>query len=66
MTNIRQFWYDVKTEMKKVSWPMRNEVMQTTIIVIIAIFFFALYLYAADQFFTYVIHGLEWVAKKIF
>ncbi|MBO0723624.1 MAG: preprotein translocase subunit SecE, partial [Blastocatellia bacterium] len=33
MTNIRQFWYDVKTEMKKVSWPMRHEVMQTTIIV---------------------------------
>jgi preprotein translocase subunit SecE len=66
LTNIRQFWHDVKAEMKKVSWPVRNDVINTTIIVVIAIFFFAAYLYAADQFFTYLVHGLEWLARKIF
>ena len=66
LTNIRQFWHDVKTEMKKVSWPVRNDVVNTTIIVVIAIFFFAFYLYLADMFFTYVVSGLEWATKKIF
>jgi preprotein translocase subunit SecE len=66
LTNIRQFWHDVKAEMKKVSWPVRNEVINTTIIVIIAIFFFAGYLYFADIFFSYLIEGLEWAARKIF
>jgi preprotein translocase SecE subunit len=66
LTNIRQFWHDVNAEMKMVSWPVRNEVVNTTIIVVIAIFFFAAYLYAADQFFSYLIEGLEWAAKKVF
>jgi preprotein translocase subunit SecE len=62
---IRQFWHEVVSEMKRVSWPMRTEVINTTIIVIIAIFFFALYLFAADLAFTYLIHGIEWAAKKV-
>lgn len=66
LTNIRQFWHDVKAEMKKVSWPVRNEVVNTTIIVIIAIFFFAAYLYFADKLFSLLIEGLEWGARKIF
>ncbi len=53
LTNIRQFWHDVKAEMKRVSWPVRNEVVNTTIIVIVAIFFFAVYLYFADQTFQF-------------
>jgi preprotein translocase subunit SecE len=66
LTNIRQFWHDVKAEMKKVSWPVRNEVVNTTIIVIIAIFFFAFYLYLADNLFGYLIKGIELGARKIF
>ncbi|HKX28781.1 MAG TPA: preprotein translocase subunit SecE [Blastocatellia bacterium] len=63
---IRQFWHEVVSEMKRVSWPMRAEVVNTTIIVVIAIFFFAAYLYVADMAFTYLIHGVEWVARKVF
>ncbi|MCI0339110.1 MAG: preprotein translocase subunit SecE [Acidobacteria bacterium] len=66
VTNIRQFWHEVKLEMKKVSWPVRNEVVNTTIIVVIAIFFFAFYLFLTDIFFSYLIVGIEWVAKWIF
>lgn len=65
LANARQFWHEVMLEMKKVSWPTRQEVINTTIIVVIAIFFFSFYLFAADLFFTYLISGIEWVAGKL-
>ena len=46
--NAKQFYYDVRGEMKKVSWPGRPEVMGTTIVVIVAVFFFGLYLGLVD------------------
>ena len=36
----KQFYADVRSEMKKVSWPSRQEVAGTTIVVIVAVFFF--------------------------
>ncbi len=66
LAGIRHFWHEVKLEMKKVSWPTRTEVVNTTIIVVIAIFFFAFYLFLADLAFTYLIRGIEWGAHKIF
>ena len=44
----KQFYLDVRSEMKKVSWPNRQEVMSTTIVVTIAVFFFGLYLGLVD------------------
>lgn len=66
LTNIRHFWHEVVLEMKKVSWPMRTEVVNTTIIVVFAVFFFAFYLFLTDLAFTYLIRGFEWGAHKIF
>jgi preprotein translocase subunit SecE len=63
---IRQFCHEIVLEMKKVSWPSRTEVVNTTIIVVIAIIFFAVYLFLADILFTYMIQGIEWGARKIF
>jgi preprotein translocase subunit SecE len=63
---VRQFWHDVALEMKKVSWPTRAEVINTTIITIVVVFFFAAFLWAADLGLSYLIHGIEWVAKHIF
>jgi len=65
LASVRQFWHEVWLEMKKVSWPSRSEVVNTTIVVLIAIFFFAAYLYAADLVFSYVISGIEWAAKQV-
>ena len=39
---------ETRTEMKKVSFPSRDEVVATTIIVIITSFIFAVYLWLAD------------------
>jgi len=66
VARVRHFWHEIALEMKKVSWPARSEVASTTVIVIIAVFFFAAYLFAADIIFTYIIEGLEWGAAKLF
>ncbi len=45
---FKQFYRDVKAEMKKVSWPTRQEVYSTTMVVLIAVFFFGFFLWGAD------------------
>ena len=44
----KEFYFAVRSEMKKVSWPGRQEVMSTTLVVIIAVVFFGAYLGAVD------------------
>ena len=46
--NGKQFYLDVRSEMKKVSWPSRQEVVGTTVVVIAAVFFFGFYLGLVD------------------
>jgi preprotein translocase subunit SecE len=46
--SAKQFYADVRSEMKKVSWPSRQEVVGTTIVVVVAVFFFGLYLGLVD------------------
>ncbi len=43
-----QFYGDVRSEVKKVSWPGKDEIVGTTIVVIVAVFFFGLYLGLVD------------------
>ncbi len=45
---IKEFFSDVKLEMRKVSWPGKKEVYGTTIVVIGAVFFFGIYLGLLD------------------
>ncbi len=47
----REFFRDTNAEMQKVSWPSRNEVMGTTVVVIAATILFALYLWGCDLLF---------------
>ncbi len=62
---IGQFVHDVRAEMKRVSWPSVNHVKNTTIITIIAVLFFALYLFLIDQGLARLILGVEWLVEKI-
>jgi preprotein translocase subunit SecE len=48
-TRTGQFLRDVRAEMKRVSWPSMREVKNTTIITIVAVIFFAIYLWGIDQ-----------------
>jgi preprotein translocase subunit SecE len=44
-----QFLRDVRAEMKRVSWPSAREVKNTTIITVVAVIFFAVYLWGIDH-----------------
>jgi preprotein translocase subunit SecE len=62
---IAQFLRDVRAEMKRVSWPSVNEVKNTTIITLIAVIFFSVYLFAIDQGLSRLILGLDWLIEKV-
>jgi preprotein translocase subunit SecE len=56
---IGPFFREVRAEVKKVTWPSRNEVYSTTIVVILATIFFGIYLYVMDLIFSSVISNIE-------
>ena len=49
--SVREFFRDTNAEMKKVTWPTKNEVVGTTTVVIVATIVFALFLWACDEAF---------------
>lgn len=54
-----QFFRQVKQEVKKVTWPTRKEVTQTSIMVIIIVAIAAAFFFGVDQLFG-------WIVKLIF
>jgi len=53
------FMREVRAELKKVTWPSRNEVYSTTIVVIFATVFFGFYLFFMDVIFSWVITKIK-------
>jgi preprotein translocase subunit SecE len=45
---IKNFFTEVKAEMRKVTWPSRKETLATTWLVVVIVIFVALYLGACD------------------
>ncbi len=45
---IKQFFEDVNTEMKKVSWPEKEALINSTIVVIVVSALFTLFIFAVD------------------
>ena len=60
-----EFLHEVRAEMRRVSWPDMKHVQNTTIITVIAVIFFAVYLFAVDQALSRLILGLDWLLDKI-
>ena len=60
-----EFLHEVRAEMRRVSWPDLKHVQNTTIITVIAVIFFAVYLFAVDQALSRLILGLDWLLEKI-
>jgi len=54
-----QFVRDTRAEMRRVSWPSANEVKNTTIITLIAVIFFAIYLFGVDRVWSFLIEHLR-------
>jgi preprotein translocase subunit SecE len=58
-TKSRDFLREVLAELKKVTFPSREEVMGTTVVVIITSIIFAAYLWLADQAIQGVYRGIH-------
>ena len=65
LSGLVQFLHDVRQEMKRVSWPPLKEVQNTTLITLVAVIFFAVYLFAIDQALSRLILGLDWLIEKL-
>jgi preprotein translocase subunit SecE len=46
---LGEFLRDVRSEMRKVVWPSRDEVQSTTIVVLVTVFIFATYFWLVDN-----------------
>jgi preprotein translocase subunit SecE len=56
---LSQFLRDVRLEMKRVSWPSAREVKNTTIITLVAVIFFAIYLFLVDRVWAFLLSQLH-------
>ncbi len=61
-TRLKTFLHEVVIETKKVSWPSRDEVVATTVVVIAASFVFGIFLYVCDLVFFRLV---DWVIKTL-
>ena len=59
---LTTFLKEVRSEMQKVSYPGRDEVVSTSIVVIIASFIFGGFLYAAD---IVIQRGYQWIIQAL-
>ena len=56
---ISQFLRDTRAEMRRVSWPTAVIVRNTTLITLVAVIFFAVYLFAVDRVWAFLIDNLR-------
>jgi len=56
---FKNFLKETRAELKKVTWPSRPEVVNTTLVVILATFFFGFYLFFMDIVFSWLISQVK-------
>ena len=62
---VGEFVKKTREELSRTTFPSSDEVRNTTIIVIISVLFFALYLFLIDQAWVYILEALTWAINKI-
>ena len=60
-TGIRQFFHEVRAELKKVTWPSRQELQTYTVVVFGVSTALTLYVFALDFIF---VRGILWVLEN--
>jgi len=60
---IGEFLTEVKGELKKVTWPTKNDLIKTTIAVLISSLIFGVFLFVVDMIFSRVINSIIGVFK---
>lgn len=52
---FREYVSDVRVEMKRVTWPGKQEIYGTTVMVIVTTFLFGIYFWICDQAFSHAV-----------
>lgn len=59
------FLEKTRAELDKTSFPASHDVKNTTIIVVVSVLFFALYLFLVDRAWVYILDAFTWLINKI-
>jgi preprotein translocase SecE subunit len=62
---VGEFIRETRAELDRTTFPSSEDVKNTTIIVVISVIFFAIYLFLIDQAWVYILEALTWVVNKI-
>ena len=62
---VGEFIRQTREELEKTSFPSSDDVRNTTVIVIVNVIFFAIYLFLVDQAWVYILDFLTWLINKI-
>ena len=62
---VGEFVRKTREELGRTTFPSAEDVKNTTIIVIVSVIFFAIYLFLIDHAWTYLLSGLNWLVGKI-
>jgi len=57
--DVRAYLGDIRSEMKRVTWPNRDRVQSTTVVVIVSVFIFAAYFKIVDTVFQKTVLALQ-------
>ncbi|MBU1044297.1 MAG: preprotein translocase subunit SecE [Candidatus Omnitrophica bacterium] len=55
MNKVKSFLVNVKSEMTKVSWPSRDELLNSTMVVIVSVGLLTAFIYAIDLIYTLIV-----------
>jgi preprotein translocase subunit SecE len=58
LTKAKEFLSEVRTEMRKVSFPTKDEVVGTTVVVVVTSVIFAAFLFVADRLIVWGYQGI--------
>jgi len=61
LENTKAFLQETRVEMKKVTWPSREDVIATTCVVLATVAFFAAYLFVVERFAAW---GVGYLLKR--
>ena len=62
---VGDFIRNTREELDKTTFPSSDDVRNTTLIVIVNVIFFAIFLFLVDHAWVYILDGLTWLVNKI-
>ncbi len=55
LMRLREYFSEVRVEVKRVTWPSKQEIYGTTVMVILTTFLFGIYFWICDQGFSHLV-----------